>query len=176
MGNGFSFAPSLSLGVSRIENEMEFSNPILEEALPPSWKGRFYDWDTLASVTRAHGALLYDQEHGKFRIKGAAHLSYSYIDSFDESSDFAGFHDHSSTFVFKLDARYPLDISVRKYPLSIIGHVGHTSFLGSGRDELGFSYFNELGASLGVGSVAFGVLGILGEDVEGWSLTFNYGY
>ena len=130
----------------------------------------------MASIARAHAGLLYDKEHGKFKVKGGAHLSYSYIDSFDESDGFAGFHDHSSTFVFKLDVRHPLNASVRKHPLFIIGHIGNTTFLGSGRDELGFSYFNELGVSPGVSRYAFGVLGILGDDVEGWSLTFNYDY
>jgi hypothetical protein len=176
LGRGFSVAPSLGLGISRLENEMKFSDPVLEGALPPDWKGSFYGWDTLASVARAHVGLLYDEEYGKLRVKGGVHLSYSYIDSFDESDSFAGFHDHSSTFVAKLDVSHPLNLSVRKNPLRIIGHIGNTSFLGSGRDELDFSYFNELGLSLGWKSFAVGVLGIVGEDVEGWSLVFNYDY
>lgn len=176
VGKGFSFAPSLSLGVSRLENEMKFSNPLLEEGLPPGYKGAIYDWDTLTSVVRAHGAMRYEGDHGPFLIKGAAHLSFSYLDSFDESTGFAGFHDHASTLVLKLDAKYPLDATIRDYPLSVIGHLGHTSFMGPGRDELGFSYFSEVGASIGVGSGAVGLLGVLGDNVEGWSLTFNYGY
>jgi len=176
LSNGFSLAPSLGLGVSSLENETKFSNPLIEDMLPPNARGQFYDWDTLASVARGHLALLYDQEHGSFRLKGSAHLSYSYIDSFHESTDFQGFHNHSSTFTLKLDVRHPLNVSVREHPLFIIGHLGNTTFLGSGRDELGFSYFNELGISLGVESVAIGIMGLLGDDVDGWSLTFNYDY
>jgi hypothetical protein len=176
LGAGFSFVPSLGLGISRLENELDSSLALLEDLLPPEWDGALFDWDTLASIARAHAGLRYEREHGKARIKGAAHLSYSYIDSFDESRNFAGFHDHSSTFAIKLDAVYPLGMTVWKRPLDFIGHVGNTTFLGSGRDELDFSYFNELGASLGVRPFAIGLLWIFGEDVEGWSVTFNYDY
>lgn len=54
LGNGFSLVPGLDVGVCRIENEMAFSLPILEEALSPEWKGALYDWETLASTVRAH--------------------------------------------------------------------------------------------------------------------------
>lgn len=174
--SGFSLISGLGLGISHLENDADFSSRSLEEVLPPEFDGRLYDWDSNATVVRGNLGLRYDDLHGEFRIKGSANLSYSYIDSFDESSNFSGFDDHASTFTFKLDARYPLDRQIRKHPLYLIGHIGNTTFIGSNRNSLGFKYFNELGASLGVEKITFGALVLLGPDVDGWTVVLNYDY
>jgi len=176
LSGGFSLVSGMGLGLSHLENDADFSSPLLEQVLPPEFDGRLYDWDTNTTLVRGNLGLRYDQLHGEFRVKGSANLSYSYIDSFDESSNFKGFDDHASTFTFKLDARYPLDRQIRKHPLYLIGHVGNTTFIGSNRNSLGFKYFNELGASLGVEKITFGALVLLGSDVEGWAVVLNYDY
>lgn len=175
LGSGFSLAPSLSAGLSRLENEMNFSDPRLEEALRP-YEGMLYNWSTNATIGRAHLALLYDRQHGSFRFKGGAHLSYASVDSYSESSNFAGFADHSGTAIFKMDVSRRINSETARRPLFLIGHLGNTTFLGDNRKELGFEYFNEVGLSLGVDKYAFGVLAVFGEDVDGWSLAFNYNY
>ena len=176
LSGGFSLVSGMGLGVSHLENDADFSSPLLEQVLPPEFDGRLYDWDTNAALVRGNLGLRYDQLHGEFRIKGSANLSYSYIDSFDESSNFSGFDDHASTFTFKLDARYPLDRQIREHPLYIIGHIGNTTFVGSNRNSLGFKYFNELGVSLGVEKITLGALVLLGSDVDGWTIVLNYDY
>ena len=176
LSGGFSLVSGMGLGVSHLENDADFSSPLLEQVLPPEFDGRLYDWDTNAALVRGTLGLRYDQLHEDFRVKGSANLSYSYIDSFDESSNFSGFDDHASTFTFKLDARYPLDRQIRKHPLYLIGHIGNTTFIGSNRNSLGFKYFNELGASLGAEKITFGALVLLGSDVDGWSVVLNYDY
>jgi opacity protein-like surface antigen len=176
LGSGFSVATGLGLGVSRLENEANFSSDTLEDILAPVLEGRLYNWDTNASVARGNLGLRYDQEHGNYRLKGSAHFSYSYIDSFGESSDFAGFSDHAGTVTVKLDVRHPLNVELREKPIDIIGHVGNTSFVGSNRDELGFEYFNEIGVSLGREKLTLGLLAVLGDEVDGWTLIFNYDY
>jgi hypothetical protein len=174
--DGFSVAPGIGLGVSRLENDADFSSPLIEDALAPEFEGVLYNWETNASVARGNFALRYDKEHGSYRVKSSANISYSYIDSFSESRKFDGFSDHAATFNLKVDISHPLNMEIRKRPVFIIGHIGNTSFLGSNRDELGFEYFNELGMSLGVDKITFGILGILGDDVTGWTLILNYDY
>jgi Solitary outer membrane autotransporter beta-barrel domain len=176
LGGGFSLASGLGLGVSRLENTADFSNSRLEELLAPKLDGSVYNWETNATVGRGSLGLRYDQEHGNFRIKGSGHFSYSYIDSFSESRKFASFSDHASTATFKLDVRHPLNIEIRKHPLYIIGHLGSTHFVGSNRDELDFTYFHEVGASIGIEKFTLGVLGVVGDDIEGFTLAFNYDY
>ncbi len=176
LGSGFSVATGLGLGVSRLENEANFSSDIFEDILAPLLEGRLYNWETNASIARGSLGLRYDQEHGNYRLKGSAHFSYSYIDSFGESRDFAGFSDHAGTVTLKLDVRHPLNVQLREKPLEIIGHIGNTSFVGSNRDELGFEYFNEIGLSLGREKLTLGLLAVLGDEVDGWTLIFNYDY
>jgi autotransporter-like protein len=169
-------APSIGLGVTRLENDADFTSSVIEEALAGRLDGILYNWDTLASVVRLSSALRYDREFGTWRIKGSAYLSGSYIDSFDESDRFGGFTDEAANFGMSLDASHPLAWKVRDYPVFIIGHLGLTQFLGADRDALGFSSFGEAGVSLGIQRFTLGVLGAIGGDVRGWNLLFNYDY
>ena len=44
-----------------MENKIDFSDPVIEEILAPLLDGVLYNWDTLASVTRASVALRFDR-------------------------------------------------------------------------------------------------------------------
>ena len=172
----FTLAPSFGLGVTRLENEMDFATPFFDDLLAPALDGVLYNWDTLATVTRASVALRYDRDQGNWRIKGSAYLSGSYVDSFDESRRFAGFSDEAGNLGLKLDLSHPTGREFRDYPIYLIGHLGYSSFVGANRDDLGFTDFGEVGISLGVQKFTLGLLGIVGEDVSGWNVQFNYDY
>ena len=176
LSDHLALAPSFGLGLTRIESDMDFSSQVLEDVLAPALDGVLYNWDTLASVVRASLALRYDRDFGDWRLKGSGHLSGSYVDSFDESRRFPGFSDEAGSFGLKLDASHPTPWEIRDDPVFVVGHVGYTGFIGSNRDELGFDGFGEVGLSLGLRTYTAGVLGILGSDVSGWALQFNYDY
>jgi hypothetical protein len=176
VSDNFSMATSIGLGLSRLESEMDFSSQLIEDLLAPSADGVLYNWDTLASVVRASVSLSYDRNYGLWRVKGSGHLSGSYIDSFDESDRFEGFSDDAGNFGLKLDVSHPTNFEFRDFPVFLIGHLGYTEFLGGNRDELGFTGFGEAGFSVGVQKFTLGLLGILGSDVSGWNLQFNYDY
>lgn len=176
LGQGWSIAPSLSLGSSRLENEVDTSNPLLGDILLAPLEGRVFNWDTNALIARGHLALKYDQWHGHWRFKAGAHLSYAHVDSYNESSDFDGFDDQSGTAIANLDISRRINSEQARRPVYLIGHLGSTYFIGADRDVLGFDSFHEIGASLGIGQYAAGVLAVFGSDVEGWNLTFNYNY
>lgn len=171
-----SLAPSLGIGISRLKNEASFNNLEPNDFDNPESFAQLFDWQTNASVARAHLGLLYENQSGNFQIKSAGHLSYSYINSFSESRGFTPFDNHASNFTAKLDIRHPTGINLREQSLFWVGHLGATAFLGSGRDALGFDHFYELGASLGISKYTLGLLLVTGADVEGLSLTFNYDY
>ena len=176
LSQGFSWTTGLGFGVSRLENKASFSNPVLKEYLDPFLSGTVYDWDTNVATTRGNLGLLYDKAHGRYGIKGTAHFTYSYIDSFSESRKFGGFSDDASTLTLKLDVRHPLGLELREHPVYIIGHLGNTNFVGANRDELGFNSFSEVGVSFGVQKVTLGALAVFGDDVSGWNLILNYDY
>lgn len=176
LGHGWSLAPGLSVGVSRLENELEFANPAVQDALDPIAEGILYNWSANALISRLHAALRYDRRHGNFRFKGAAHLTYSHVDSFSESGSLPGFSDQSGAAVLKLDVSRRVNSAEAERPVYLIGHLGGTAFLGANRDELGFSRFGEVGVALGIDQYAAGILAVFGEDVAGLSLTFNYNY
>jgi hypothetical protein len=176
LGQGFSLAPSLGVGINRLESDARFSSQMLEDLFSPALGGVLYNWDSLASIARANLGLKYDNRFGNYRYKGNANVSISNIDSFNESRDFPGFSSHASTFSIKLDVSHPLNLSVRDHPLYVIGHLGNTTFVGRDRDILGFSSFSEIGASLGVAKLTLGAMAILGDDVSGWTVIFNYDY
>jgi len=176
LGEGFSLATGLSGGLATLESDTSFSEPFYEELFRPIFDGKLYNWDTNTGLYRAHTALRYDREHRGYRVKGTAHLTYTYVDSFGESSDFAGFSDDSGAAVLQLDVSRRVNDPDGGRPVFLIGHLGNTNFLGSNRKELGFEQYFEAGLSLGIDGYAAGVLYIFGEDVDGWSLTFNYDY
>jgi hypothetical protein len=176
LSDNYTVATSIGLGLSRLESEMDFSSEFIEDVLAPVADGVLYNWDTLASVVRASVSLSYDRNYGLWRVKGSGHLSGSYIDSFDESDRFDGFSDDAGNLGLKLDVSHPTGFEFRDFPVFLIGHLGYTEFIGGNRDELGFTGFGEAGVSVGVQKFTLGLLGILGSDVSGWNLQFNYDY
>jgi hypothetical protein len=176
LGAGFSLAPSVSAGLSRLKSKMTISDPFFEDILNTVYDGSLYNWSTNATIGRAHLALLYDRYHGSFRFKGGAHLSYAYVSSYNESSKFAGFADDSGTAIVKMDVSRRINDASAKHRIYLIGHIANTTFLGDNRQQLDFDYFNELGLSLGIDNYAMGVMAVFGDDVSGVSLTFNYNY
>ncbi len=176
IGGDFSVALGLGAGISRLENEADFSNQNLEDDLAPALDGALYNWTTNASNFRGNLGLLYDTKHQNFGIKSSAHYTYTRISTFSESSKLPGFTGNSSAFTLKLDVRHPLPLEIYEYPTFLVGHVGSTNFLGDNKNELGFSSFYEFGFSFGIQKVTLGALAVLGDDVEGWNIVFNYDY
>lgn len=173
MGDALSLSAGISAGLARLENDTDFSGGV---EIPPSLEGGIFNWDTNAALYRAHGAINYDEQHGDYRLKGVAHLTYSYVDSFSESGGFDGFSDDSGAAIFLFDVSRRVNSIEAERPVFLIGHLGSTHFLGGNRDQLGFDQYFEIGGSIGIGKYAGGILFILGDDVDGVSLVFNYGY
>jgi len=168
-----SWTVGASGGVARLENKLSTRGDV---DISPDLQDRLFDWDTKAAIYRAHGSVRYYEQKGDYRLKGVVHLTYSYVDSFSESSGFDGFSDDSGAAIFLFDVSRRINNPDAERRVYAIGHLGSTHFLGGNRDQLGFDQYFELGASIGVDKYAAGILFIYGDDVEGLSLTFNYDY
>ena len=168
-----SWTVGASAGVARLENDLSERG---EVDIDPELQSSIFNWDTNAAIYRAHGSVRYDVQNGDYRLKGVAHLTYSYVDSFSESSGFDGFSDDSGAAIFLFDVSRRINDPDAKREVYVIGHLGSTHFLGGNRDQLGFDQYFEFGASIGVDKYAAGILFIYGDDVDGLSLTFNYDY
>jgi hypothetical protein len=176
LGGGFFLASGLGLGGSRLENETAITGGALGPAIEEFLADRYINWRSSAYLASADIGLLYRQQWGTLKVRGAGHIVYSYVDSFNESRGFPGFDAHNGSLSLKLDVAQPLSLEIGDEPLFLIGHVAATSFAGASRDELGFEHFYELGLALGYRQVALGVQAVLGPDVDGLSITFDYGF
>ncbi|MBN7798065.1 hypothetical protein [Parahaliea mediterranea] len=176
LGGGFFLAPGLGLGGTRIDNETTITGEPLGPALEALLSGVVIDWQSSAYIGRANIGLLYREKWGSIKVRGAAHFVYSYVESFNESKGFAPFDAHNGSVSVKLDLAKPLAIKIGDDPLYLIGHGAATSFVGAPREVLNFDHFFELGASLGYRQVALGIQAVLGPDVDGLSIVFDYGF
>jgi len=181
LGNGFSFVPGVGFGVASLENEADF------KGTPPTAD---YNWDLDATIFSGLLGLLYRGDiGGDFDLVADAYYTYSYVSSFDSSSDFQDFSDSTDNITIKADIGHPLGFSIAGYPMDGVLHLGNTTFLGPNRDVLGFSYFNEVGFSLRtnpqklasqlklpvtVSSLSLGVNALFGDNLSGWSILFGY--
>jgi hypothetical protein len=108
---------------------------------------------------------------------GARPTPHSTTTDLQESSENIG------TIRFKVDCTCPLGMSLAGHPIAVIGHLGTSTFAGSNRDALGFTYPNEAGVSLQAGikryglpvsKLSLGAMRLWGDNVKGWSFLFGY--
>ncbi|GAB3271660.1 hypothetical protein [Parahaliea aestuarii] len=119
---------------------------------------------------------MYRDHWHALKVRASTHYVYSYVESFNESSGFPSFNASTGSLSAKIDVAQPLSVTVGDYPLYLIGHAAATSFTGPGRDQLGFDHFYELGVALGYRQVALGLQAVLGPDVDGLTITLDYGF
>ena len=190
LGNGFSVIPALGFGLASLENNADFKGTLTQEKIKPIADGTQYNWDMNATIFTGALGLSYINDIGNdFDLDASAYYTYSYVSSFDSSTDFQDIGDSTNTLTFRADIGHPLGFSIAGYPMDGVLHLANTTFVGSNRDALGFSYFNEAGFSLRtnpqklasqlklpfpVSSLSVGVNAIFGDDISGWSMLFGY--
>jgi hypothetical protein len=74
LSDGFTVSPSIGLGLTRLESEVDFTSRFIEDLLAPALDGVLYNWDTLASIVRASISLRYERNYGQWRVKASGHL------------------------------------------------------------------------------------------------------
>lgn len=172
-----SLTGGLGAGGTRLKNHSRISNETLRDALAPVLEGSVINWRTSAVIGRATAGLAYrDTWYDDLKVRGSANYVYSYVESFNESGDFPSFQANTGSMSAKLDVAQPLSATINAHPLYLIGHLSATAFTGAGRDQFGFTHFYEVGVALGYRQVALGLQAVLGPDVDGLTITLDYGF
>ncbi len=184
-GKRWRFTPALNFGSVRLESNAGYRGRFAETILAPALDGLAYDWDADAWV--AGLTLWMDYERSFETFDGSAHMGVTHnrVHSYRVSDDAIRFSSSATTLVGSVETVHPTVIEVARFPLSVVLSGGGTLFLGPGRKALGFDRFLSAGAALqadierlglGVRKVSLGGMGIVGPDVVGWNLIFNYSF
>ncbi|TXS92884.1 hypothetical protein FV139_13040 [Parahaliea maris] len=164
-------------GGTRLKNDSSISNAFVRDILAPVLEGQVINWRTSAVIGRATVGLAYrDTWYDNLKVRGSTSYVYSYVESFNESEGFPSFQANTGSMSAKFDVAQPLSATINEHPLYLIGHVAGTAFTGPGRDQFGFTHFYEVGVALGYRQVALGLQAVLGPDVDGLTITFDYGF
>jgi len=183
IAHGWSILPAIDGGYAHLSNETEYSGQFSNTILKPAFEGIISDWSADAWLLNGHLALQYRGYIRKLDIDAKLSYTLSHTESFSSTSEFQEFSESFQTISLKIEGTHPLGISPMDYPLSIIGRLGNSTFLGENRDELEFTYLNEVGLSLQadiskhglpVKKLSLGTMALLGDNVLGWSILFGY--
>ena len=185
VGMGFSFAPALHGGIAHLKNDATYYGELANIFFKPTYEGLVFDWSTNAMLLAGTATLGYENTWKSFQFDAKFSYSFNYIDTYNESSSYQVFSTSINVTSAKVDITHPLGISFFDYPLSGVVHAGNSTFVGPNRDALDFSSFNEFGFSLKtnisakgwlIKSISLGGMGIVGDNVHGWSLLFDYDF
>ncbi len=176
------FIGAVDLGLARLENDSSYRG--IAEVLAPIFDDLLLNWETNVTLFSGMLGLDYHQEWSSVAMNAKAHYLHSYIDSFDESGDFAGFTEHADTLHFDLDFKHPLGVELNRYPLKGIAIVGNTTFVGDNRDALGFTTLWSIGYAVQadisrhewpVRSLRLGASYLKGDNgVDGYQIILGY--
>ena len=181
----WSLLPAFDLGYTRLNNTVHYSGDRGNIGLKPLLDGILFNWSADAWLSNVHLALRYENSFKKLDVTTTVSGTASRIESFNSTSSFQEFGETLGTMHFKADGTYPLGISFKGNPLSVVGHVGNTTMVGDKRDELGFTSVNETGISFEMGlgqydlplsKLGIGAMGLWGKNVYGWALIFRYAF
>ncbi len=185
MGAGFSFIPAIYGGIAYLKNSSSYHGELANVFLKPVFDGLGFNWNTSATLLNGIATIQYADTIDTFLLNGELSYSFDYIDTFNESSSYQKFVTDSSVITFKANLSHPLGFAVSGLPLSWVIHAGNSTFIGANRNVMGFNYFNELGFSIkadtaqkkwSVQNISLGFMGILGNNIQGWSILFGYSF
>jgi len=171
-------------GISRLENEADYTGPVTRELIAPVVDGVLFNWDTNARIASLTGGLDYKTTLAdRYPLDLTARYTYSQIDSYSESRDLQSFSEDAGTVSASAQLEHPYTASLWERPLFGVAQLGVTAFTGPNRDALGFNHFYSLGYSVGIdvsqqsryfdGFTLGGQLNI-GPDVDGFSIVFGW--
>jgi hypothetical protein len=180
---GWSILPAIDGGYAHLSNETAYSGQFSNTILKPALEGIVSDWSADAWLLNGHLVVQYQGQVRKFDIDAKLSYTLSHTESFSSTSEFQEFSESFQTVSLKFESAHPLGLSLLGYPLSLIGRLGNSTFLGENRSELEFTYLNEFGLSLQadisrhdlpVKKLSLGSMALLGDNVWGWSILFGY--
>ena len=185
VGEHLDLLAGVNVGVGRIDNEAVYRGPIATQILEPALRELVFDWSTDAMVYGLVVGADYRGNIGGRRFQLDGSITHHWLESFNESNEFVAFNSTATAADLKYTMTLMPDFSIGQYPVTTVGLLGATTFIGPQRDALGFTEFFEAGLALeadiskhgwGIRSLRFGLKAIVGPDVTGWSLIVGRGF
>ncbi len=175
--------PAIDIGLVRLENDADYRGVLAEALLKPALEGLLFDWEADALMLGVAVGFDYRRGFSSLDLNVHGSLTHNHIETYDSSSEFIDFDSRITTFDVQAETVHPTRMSIRDYPISLVTHVGATTFLGDNRDALGFDHFFETGLALEADlskrdrrlqKLRLGVNLIFGSDVTGWGVILGY--
>jgi len=185
LSRGFFLAPSAIMAVVRIEHKADYLNEFSRRIVAPIYEGIIANYKIDAYT--AGGALAggYEGKFGKVDTGFIVKYIHSYTASFDTTNAAQEFNASTDIVNARLTLAGQRNYTSCPYPIIWQVFLGHTHFVGPGDSQVGFSYFHELGASIGLDIASYGILlrsfrlgasYLIGDKVSGWSLILGYDF
>ena len=183
LGEHLVLLPAMDAGIARLENDADYRGIAANTILKPAFDDLVFNWNAEAWLVGV--SLGFDYRRPIHRVELSVHgsLTHNYVETFHSSSGLIDFDARVTTLVINAETVIPTGISIAALPLALVVTGGYTTFLGNGRDELGFDHFFESGLALEsdlsrkqwfLKKLRLGAKVIYGEDVIGWSTIFGY--
>tara|TARA_R100000027_G_scaffold27499_1_gene19912 strand:- start:12870 stop:13865 length:996 start_codon:yes stop_codon:yes gene_type:complete len=175
--------PAINFGWLRLDNDARYEGFLAEEILEPAFDGLVYDWyaDSIVAGFSLWADYQWQFEHFDTAFHGG--FTYNHVKSIHSSSDHIEINSSATTLVANMETIHPTGINLEGFPVSVVFSGGGTAFVGPNRTALGFDSFLNAGMAFqadisrlgyAVRSVRLGGAIIFGENVTGWSFTFDY--
>lgn len=183
LGKGFYVSPGISGGLAKLRNSVTYLNDFSRAVAAPVLNGLTSNFSITAMMLSGIVGAGYDGKLGPLDLKVLAKYTHSYVESVeteDSAQDFSGDID---TIAARVTLGGPLGLSLAGHPMLWEAFVGTLQLVGEGDDAIGFKYYYELGATVGVDLTRLGWpisalrLGgsiISGDNVTGWSVIVGY--
>ena len=178
-------SPALDYGILDLENDADYFGVISTGVLQPAFENLLFDWDSKARLIGASLSVQYQNQFAGKELAVHGTLTRNYVDSYSESSQAVAFSQGVTTFTLDGEIILPTSLTIFDRPLAIVPQANYTTFVGSNRDQLGFSDFAKIGVAgeidissldYGIDKIRLGLELVKGRDVRGVVLEIGYRY
>jgi len=183
LGSGFTLVPGLDLSVARLENSADYMGGAT--LLQPFLDNLLFNWHTNAYLVTPNLGLVWNLVEADRRINVGAHVSWSWISSFDASDSALKFNETMGVYSIRADYAAPTGMKVFQRPLDWVVLTSYAGFFGGNRDALGFTSVAEVGAGVEIPisknlanpkRVRISASYLFGDHVTGWTVGLGLRY
>ncbi|MCF8034114.1 MAG: Solitary outer membrane autotransporter beta-barrel domain [Desulfarculaceae bacterium] len=183
LGHGFHLTPGLTAGLARLRNSATFLNDFSKEVVGPVLDGLTTNFSVTALTLSGILAAGYATKLGSMDLEVLGKYTHSYIESIETDNDAQEFNSDIDSVSGRLTVGGPLGVSLGSYPMIWQAFLGGMHFIGQDQEALGWTYYGELGASIGLdirqlgwplSALRLGASIIQGDNISGWSIVVGY--
>ena len=183
LGQGFYLAPGVSAGVARLRNKTTFLNDFSREVVAPVLDGLSTNFTITALMLSGILGAGYDTKLGALDLEVVAKYTHSYVETIETDNPAQEFNSDIDSVAGRFTLGGPLGCSLAGHPLLWQAFLGGMHFLGQDQDVLGWTYYGELGGTIGldirrlglpVSALRLGASIIQGDNISGWSIVLGY--